>query len=187
MTKKKAKKKAAKKTARMGGKGPGGSNPRVDYEALFLRYAQMGRTRSMRKLAEEAGVSLSTVSHASKRDGWMERIKKWDQEALDRVGEEVIDELADMNRRHLEDLRSVRDLAFEILEKDNPTANECLKAIFDSIKLERLVRGEATERTDSPVPTIMSVPAGFGADGQDWADAINAKRQKTKDEQDGED
>ena len=49
---------------------------KIPAEVLFLKYYQMGKSRSLRKLAKETGESFDRIKHLSQRQEWAKKIKE---------------------------------------------------------------------------------------------------------------
>lgn len=118
--------------------------------AAFVRYRDMGaERRSLRRLAEEMGVSLRLVSRWSRQHHWVERCAAWDDEVDRMAREEQARAIVEMRRQHAEEavrlrLAAVKRLMEQLegfaLEDLNPA--DLLKIWNETVKVERVSRGE---------------------------------------------
>ena len=110
-----------------------------------------GARRSYRKVRERLGKSDTMVERWARRYRWGERVKAWDDELDRRVREEHVKGIAGMRKRHAciaeEMLEKARRALFCIPE-DKMTAQDIARLVDVASKLERISRGEATERTE---------------------------------------
>jgi hypothetical protein len=142
-------------------------------EYLFDIFLLMGADRSLEKLQKvcAAGgltIHLNTLKNYSASYKWQERIREANQATQERVEEQRVESLVDMNRRQA----NLGDLAqrlsglfisniFQRLQAD-PTSvqgapSDIARLMAEGSKLERLARGEVTDRTEARVHayTIM--------------------------------
>lgn len=116
-------------------------------ENAFDVYVSLGPERSHRAVAEHFGVSKRTVTKRAMNENWTDKLLKIQLDVRSRADERIMENLDDMNLRHLESLWAVQRKALERLRKlDFKTAAECARAIEASIKMERVVRGESSGR-----------------------------------------
>jgi transposase len=131
----------------------------IEAHAAFLEYkAQKGPRRSIRDVAKTTGLGATTIYHWSARYRWVERVIAFENEK-ERVKDKVeFNEVAAMHKRHLKLTTGLQELAaLELkrllkdakLEQGSMGANNLSKVVDRAAKLERLIRGEVTERTES--------------------------------------
>ncbi len=124
-------------------------------EDAFERYVAMGPMRSYRELAETVGVSKRAVSKAATKEDWAGRMAKIDAESRARSDERIAETLDETRTRHLRSLRAVQGRSLEALKRFTlNTAAEAVTALEKSIKLERLILGEPSERGELAVEAI---------------------------------
>lgn len=132
------------------------------------------RPRSMRGLASAWGVNWSDLEALSRTNGWADRAAAWDRH-LDQVRIDAAERYAedtgrDVARRHLDHARKVVALAGRELSKyleaseasDMPgllTPQAALRFLEVGAKLERLVMGDVTDRTqvDARAPDMSAL------------------------------
>ncbi len=114
----------------------------------FEYYFSLGVTRSYRLVAKRYEVSKTTVAKRAKKEGWQARIEALMAKAREVQDEKALESIEAMNEQHLKILRVVQGKALEAL-KAMPlsSAMEAVRALEMTIKQERLVRGEPSERT----------------------------------------
>jgi len=137
-------------------------------EGAFEFYMGLGPTRSYAAVAEKYGVTKRAVVKHAAREKWSERLETVQREARDELDKRLAGALAEMNERHMKMLRAMASRAVAGM-KEHPlgTGMEAIRAAELVIKLERLVAGEASERTSLNVEEVTRqemqrwlVPAG---------------------------
>ena len=121
----------------------------------FEIYVAMGRQRSYRALASRFGVSKRAITKHAAVHGWPERLENIEAEARERSDEKLAETLEEMRTRHLKTLRAMSARALAAL-KDHPlnTGMEAIKAAEVAIKLERVIAGEVSSRTEVSVEEV---------------------------------
>lgn len=115
----------------------------------FDYYVSLGPERSYEAVAAHFGVSASGVKKASARDHWQSRLAQIDTEVQARLVQRIVDEIDEMRDRHLKTVRAIMGRALKALQQFPLTSGmEAVRAAELAIKLERLVMGEASERTE---------------------------------------
>jgi hypothetical protein len=103
----------------------------------FERYCQMGLGRSLRKLAQELGVHISTISCWSSAFKWQERVREYDKqlsrEILERIKAQAVQERLKTLRR----LDLILNKAYKSFLVDHPEKSEALTPL-ELAKLEEL-------------------------------------------------
>ncbi len=117
-------------------------------EDAFERYVAMGPERSYRVLGQTLGVSKRAISRCASREDWPGRLAKIDQESRERSDQRLAETLDEMRTRHLRSLRAIHGRALEAL-KSFPlnSAAEAVSALEKAIRLERVIVGEPSERS----------------------------------------
>ena len=115
----------------------------------FEHYVGLGPERSYQAVADRYGASKRAVTDLAKRKQWQERLRSIEQEARQRSEERLVENLEQMNERHLKTLQVVQRKALEALRRmDLGSAMEAVRALDICINKERLIRGEPSDRTE---------------------------------------
>ncbi len=122
----------------------------------FEHYYGLGPGRSYQAVADEYGVTKRAVTDLARREGWSERLRAIEKEARERSDAKLVETLEEMNDRHLKLVRAIQVRAIEAI-KAMPiaTAMEAARALDMTIKQERLIRGEATDRQALRVEDVI--------------------------------
>ena len=131
----------------MARKGPG--RPILLPPDAFDYWVGLGPYRKYADVARHYKVHERTVYQRAKVDGWRDRLDAIEEKARDKMDKKHVDTIASINERHLKSLRAVQMRAVEALQKYRiRNAMDASKALDSSIKLERLIIGEPTERSE---------------------------------------
>jgi hypothetical protein len=110
----------------------------------------------LKAAAEEYGFdkapSLRTLYGWSSRYRWGDRIVALERKARAIDEEEQVEAIREMNRRHSKEAVAVQQKALQRLQSMDPDEmkpGDVLRAIWTGVRIERLSRGEATERVES--------------------------------------
>lgn len=124
-------------------------------DGLFLAWLGDGQNRSIALTASKNGVPPGElVAHAQKFE-WQKRLVVVLNSAREKLTEEAVEGIADINRRQLRALRKMGQKAVEFLEAhplDKPA--DAIKALALSIEMERQILGIG-ERTED-VATVLA-------------------------------
>ena len=114
----------------------------------FDHYFSLGTGRSYQLVADHYNVSRRAVTAFAGRNGWTERMEAIGLKAREQSDKRIVESLDEMNERHLKLVRVIQGKALEAL-KSMPirSAVEAAKAIDMTIRQERVIRGEVSERT----------------------------------------
>lgn len=114
----------------------------------FHYYFALGDGRSYQDVADNYSVSKTAVVNRAAQEKWQERIEQLEAKARESSDKKLLENLEQMNERHLKMARMVQAKALETL-KNMPlsTAMEAVRAMEFSVKQERLIRGEPSDRT----------------------------------------
>lgn len=120
---------------------------RIPDEA-FDFYLALGPDRTYEAVAEHFGASLGGIKKAALRESWQARLAEIEDEVQARLDQRFADEVDEMRGRHLKTVRAMMGRALKGLQQ-YPLASgmEAIRAAELAIKLERLIMGEASERT----------------------------------------
>lgn len=114
----------------------------------FAFYIGLGAGRSYRAVADHFGVDKKTVIRRAATETWQQRIVEIDRKAREGSEQKVAESLEAMNDRHLKTLRAIQGKALEALRSMPITsASDAIRALVETMRQERLVRGEPSERT----------------------------------------
>ncbi|MFN0007035.1 MAG: hypothetical protein ACKVXR_03930 [Planctomycetota bacterium] len=120
-------------------------NRRIAPNAFEL-YVELGPGRSHQALAEKLGVSKKAVSRCAKREKWQERLEEVERKARERTDEKLVEEIEEMNTRHLKVLRFIQGRSIETMKSLPLTsAKDAVQAFLLSMEKERAVRGVGGE------------------------------------------
>ena len=116
-----------------------------------------GKRRSLQKTAENltkrdgTPYSPGTLKEWSRKHNWKMRVDAFDQEMDRQVQEELRKGRAAMLKNHVGIAQAMLTKALKALQKlpvDELTAQDIARIVDTAAKLERISRGEATERTE---------------------------------------
>lgn len=117
------------------------------YEA-FTIYRDMGRERTLPKVAEQCGKSIGLMNKWSQKYGWVNRVRAWDDN-LDRMeAKELARDIAKMRARQRKQALKMQVKGLELM-KDIQPGDARLSEIVSLMKLgmeqERIVMGDVGE------------------------------------------
>lgn len=125
-------------------------------EDAFEYYVGLGDGRSYRAVAERYGVSKRAVTRRATRDGWAKRLAAIAAEARSGAERRLVESMEQMGERHVRMLRVVQTRALEALRAyPLTTAMEAARALDLSIRQERVIRGEPSDRTAVAVEEVI--------------------------------
>jgi hypothetical protein len=142
----------------------------------FDFYVSLGHTRTYQQVADKYDVSRRAIQKVADRDNWGERLDAIEREAQERAERALVDSVAEARARHLKMLKGISGRAVKaIAEHPLETGMEGVRAAEIAIKLERIIIGEPTERTEhmiaettrQEIDRFLS-PAGDTGDEEDW-------------------
>ena len=138
----------------------------------FEYYVGLGQDRSYRTVAEHYSVTTRAIAKCAARENWVERLEKIEAEGrssadaklaskVEKRQEERLDASGEMEDRHLKTVKAMHARALTAL-KQYPlnSGMEAMRAAEMCIKLERLIMGEASERTEMSVEEITKREMG---------------------------
>jgi hypothetical protein len=165
----------------------------------FTYYVSLGPTRSYETVAAKYGASRRGIAEHAKRERWQERVADIEVRARAQAEAKALESLDVMNQRHLQEARFLQSRGLEGLKSGRLelyAANGRLVEL--GVKLERLIRGQATERTESLEQVVRGEYARWfsgasgaaaldegshsdPADGTDTGDATDLARDANED------
>jgi hypothetical protein len=131
------------------------SRRKIPPDAFYL-YMSLGPKGSYEAVAEKYGVSKRAVTALAAKERWQERLQEIQKKAADATKEKVIESLEAMNERHLKALRAIQAKALDALRSvPLNTALAAVRALDLSIRQERTIRGEPSDRTAVSVEDVI--------------------------------
>ncbi len=120
---------------------------KIPQDAL-LYYVALGPSRSYEQVAREYGVSKRAVVDHAVRENWQDRVAELERRARENLDTKAVDTLEEMSERHLKLIKLMQGKAVETLRNLPLTkASEAVKTLEITMKQERLLHGEPSERT----------------------------------------
>ena len=114
----------------------------------FDFYFSLGPSRSYEAVAKKYGVTKKAVAKRGHKERWQERIADIQAKARVHSDEKRGESLGAMNDRHLKLMRMVQGKALQALQQfPLETALEAVRALESSVRQERLICGEPSERS----------------------------------------
>lgn len=122
----------------------------------FDVYVALGDRRSYSAVAAHFRVDRKTVIRRAKAEDWPARLKSIEQTARRSSDQKLAESIEQMNDRHLATLRVIQGKALQALRSmPISAAMDAVRALDISIRGERLIRGEPTDRNATDVEAII--------------------------------
>ncbi len=132
-------------------------------DEAFEFYVGLGPGRSYEAVATHYDVSKNGVAKKAARDNWTERLVRIEREVQERMDRKIADSIEDMRERHLKAAKAMMGRAIKGMQEFPLTSGmEAIRAAELAIKLERLIAGESSERTE------ISVTEAIKRETQRW-------------------
>jgi hypothetical protein len=132
-------------------------------DEAFEFYVGLGPGRSYEAVAAHYDVSKNGVAKKAARDNWTERLLRIERDVQDRMDKKIADSIEDMRERHLKAAKAMMGRAIKGMQEFPLTSGmEAIRAAELAIKLERLIAGESSERTE------VSVTEAIKRETQRW-------------------
>ena len=157
------------------------------HDDAFAFWVLLGEDRTYAQVAAKYEVSQRAVVKAAARERWAERLAEVEKAAREQADRKLAEGRAEMLMRHRRMLQAMAARAIKAISEYPLTSGmEGMRAAEMVIKLERLVAGEASERTEHTVASVtrqeidrlvvVEEPPGAETeddpeeedDGQDW-------------------
>ena len=128
------------------------------HRRAFERYFRLGPDRSLtllhEALAAEGGrvPALRTLEEWSRTYHWSDRIADVERRARDAEDEARITAIREMEERHTKEALLLQQRGSQWLaafDSDDASPDAAIRAIAEGVRIERLARGEPTERTET--------------------------------------
>ena len=124
-------------------------------EDAFDYYVGLGSERSYRAVADHYGATKRAITKVAAREGWAERLANIEKTARERSDQRLAETLEEVRSRHLKTLRAMNARALAALQQFPLNSGmEAMRAAEMVIKLERLIVGEPSERTEVGIEEI---------------------------------
>lgn len=149
------------------------------YEA-FTIYRDLGKERTLPKVAEKLGKSLGLVTRWSGAHNWVERVTAWDDEADRQAAQKQLKDIANARVRQRKQAVKMQLKALQLLESINE-GDAKLSEIVSLMKLgmeqERICMGDVgeviEERNGGAVPAVqIYIPDNNRGKGEDNFDDL---------------
>ena len=118
------------------------------YDAFCIYRDMETQQRSVRKVGEQLGKSLTLVGRWSSKFSWVERAKAWDDEQDRRARDAQITEIKEMRKKHVKIAEAMLVKAAKALARlpeDEINAMDISRMVDTASKLERISRGDTGE------------------------------------------
>lgn len=137
--------------------------------SAFEDYYALGKERSYETLARQYGCSKRAIVLRAKQENWQGRLQDREIRTREAISNRVEESIEALKARHLRMLKAIQGKALEALKALPLTsAMDAVRALGLSIKQERLIYGEATERTAVDLESIIK------REYESWLDADEA-------------
>ena len=125
-------------------------------EDAFDFYYSLGLERSYQRVADEYKVSKQAVTNMATKEDWQGRLKTIELKARLKSEKKAVETAQAIRNRHLQAARVIQTKALEALKKLSlDSAMDAVKALDLGVKQERLLIGEASERSEVRVEDII--------------------------------
>ena len=129
----------------------------------FAVYRDMGAERSLVKVAQKLGKSKALMERWSSRWQWGVRVEAWDDEMDKCTCRELQKGIAEMRKNHVGIAKAMLVKALQALQKiptDEISPRDVSNMVDVAAKLERISRGEVTERTEGKQTVVGEFSLG---------------------------
>jgi len=121
----------------------------------FDHYVAQGTGRSYQATADHFQVSKCAISKKAKKEDWAGRLAKIEGQARVSSDKKLAESLGEMHDRHLTLLKAVGMRVAECLQKfPLQDGMDGIRGVEMIIKMERLLAGEASKRTELSIEEI---------------------------------
>jgi hypothetical protein len=123
----------------------------------FAFYCLLGEARSHDAVAKHFHVHKRTVTRTARREGWVKRLEDIEAETRKLTDAKLANDKHDQQMRHRKMLLAMGSRAAKAIQEfPLESGMDGIKAAETVIKLERLLAGESTERTENVEALIRS-------------------------------
>ncbi len=121
----------------------------------FEYYVSLGPSRNYRTVAERYDVTTRAVTKCAAREEWSKRLERIERDARERCDRKLGDVFEEARERHLKTLKAMHARALRALKPSPLSSGMVARGAAEMvIKLERLVMGEASERTEMSIEEV---------------------------------
>lgn len=131
------------------------------YEA-FTVYRDLGKERTLPKVAEQCGKSVSLMSRWSQAHSWVERVNAWDDEADRKAAQKQLNDIANARVRQRKQAVKMQLKALQLLEsiqEGDAKLSEIVSLMKLGMEQERICLGDVgdviEERSGEAVPSVQ--------------------------------
>jgi len=139
----------------------------------FIHYRDM-EPRSLRKVAETLGKTLSVIAHWSQRWRWQERVIAWDNHLNSVYQAEREKGQKEMAENHIKLSKGIQAKVAQRLRTLRPedmSAGDLARLLDVAVKIERLASGAPTEHTKTEIGGQMNIKHDFSVATKIFEDA----------------
>jgi hypothetical protein len=116
----------------------------------FSYYAALGSERTLTAVAKHFGVKVKVVVDRAAREEWAQRVEAIEREARQRVDEQLVDLLEEMDLRHLKIARALQAKALRALQEGEIRgARDAIRALDLGVRSERLLSARSRRRREA--------------------------------------
>ena len=121
----------------------------------FDFYVGLGVDRSYQTVADHFGVTKRAITKVASREEWSTRLRKIEKDAREEGDKKLGETMEDIRGRHLRTLKAMHARSLTALKQYPLTSGmEAMRAAEMVIKLERLITGEATSRSELSIEEV---------------------------------
>lgn len=158
---------------------PAPATPReIRLEEFFVQFVAQGAGRRYGALSKETGVPTSELIRHASKFLWRERIALIHNEVNTRTHEDLVESLADVNKRHVSKLKALQQKAFDFLDKHPLVkAQDAIKLVGMAIKMEREAYGLDKNSEQSRLQDLLETKLEKLLDAPKPADVITVSNE----------
>ena len=133
------------------------------FEAFCL-YRDMGKTRTLQKVADELSKSGALIRRWSAKNNWLERVALWEDEQDRLIRIELTKDIGAMRKRHADIAKAMLMKAARALQKlpdDEIKASDISRMVEIASKLERLSKGDVGDVVEERQGESIADPVQF--------------------------
>lgn len=130
----------------------------------FCEYRDMGKTRSLQKVAEKLAKSETLIKRWSAKNSWIDRVAAWEDEQDRLIRIELTRDIGAMRKRHADIASAMLIKAARALQKipdDEIKASDISRMIETATKLERISKGDVGEVVEERQGESVADPVCF--------------------------
>lgn len=130
----------------------------------FQVYRDMGKKRTLAKVADELGKSTTIIQRWSSKHNWKERIEAWEVEQDRLIRIELMKDIGAMRKRHADMAEAMivkAALAMQRIPVDEMKWSDISRMVDTAARLERLSRGDVGDVIEERVSETAMDPVVF--------------------------